>query len=52
MTKYLLREGQSMSLESLFQFSAAMQSLAQATANHKEAVASFFEKRALRFGGN
>jgi len=51
MTKRLLREGQSMSLESLLQLSAAMQSLAHATADHKEAVAAFIEKRKPKFGG-
>ena len=52
MTKRLLREGQSMSLESLLQLSAAMQSLAHATADHKEAVAAFIAKRTPKFGGN
>lgn len=51
MTKRLLREGQSMSLESLLHFSAAMQSLAHATADHKEAVAAFIEKRTPTFVG-
>lgn len=52
MTKRLLREGQSMSLESLLQMSAAMQSLAHATADHKEAVAAFIEKRTPNFEGS
>jgi len=52
MTKRLLREGQSMSLESLLQLSGAMQSLAHATADHKEAVAAFIEKRPPQFNGN
>lgn len=52
MTKRLLREGQSMSLESLLQMSAAMQSLAHATNDHKEAVAAFIEKRKPRFVGD
>ena len=52
MTKRLLREGQSMSLESLLQLSAAMQSLAHATADHKEAVAAFIEKRKPQFAGD
>ncbi len=52
MTKRLLREGQSMSLESLLHLSAAMQSLAHATADHKEAVAAFNEKRPPKFGGD
>lgn len=51
MTKRLMREGQSMSLESLLHFSAAMQSLAHATADHKEAVTAFLEKRTPKFGG-
>jgi enoyl-CoA hydratase/carnithine racemase len=51
MTKRLMREGQQMRLESLLELSAAMQSLAHATADHKEAVASFIEKRKPEFTG-
>lgn len=50
MTKRLLMEGRSLSLESLLQLSASMQALAHATDDHKEAVAAFLEKRPPRFG--
>lgn len=52
MTKRLLREGQGMSLESLLHFSGAMQSLAHATNDHKEAIAAFIEKRKPSFKGD
>src|SRR5258706_16030770 len=52
MTKRLIREGQHLQLASLLELSAAMQSLAHATADHKEAVAAFMEKRKPEFGGN
>jgi enoyl-CoA hydratase/carnithine racemase len=51
MTKRLIREGQHLQLASLLELSAAMQSLAHATADHKEAVAAFVEKRKPEFGG-
>src|SRR5258706_6818652 len=51
MTKRLLREGQHVQLATLLELSAAMQSLAHATADHKEAVAAFVEKRKPEFGG-
>src|SRR6185503_19265310 len=51
MTKRLIREGQHLQLASLLELSAAMQSLAHATADHKEAVAAFMEKRKPEFGG-
>lgn len=51
MAKRLVREGQTMSLSSLLQLSAAMQAIAHTTADHKEAVTAFVEKRKPRFGG-
>lgn len=51
MTKRLLREGRHVQLATLLELSAAMQSLAHATADHKEAVAAFIEKRKPEFGG-
>ena len=51
MTKRLIREGRHVQLGSLLELSAAMQSLAHATADHKEAVAAFLEKRKPEFGG-
>ena len=51
MTKRLIREGQNVQLATLLELSAAMQSLAHATADHKEAVAAFVEKRKPEFGG-
>lgn len=51
MAKRLVREGQTMSLSSLLQLSAAMQAVAHTTADHKEAVTAFVEKRKPRFGG-
>jgi enoyl-CoA hydratase/carnithine racemase len=51
MTKRLLREGMNMSLASLLDLSAAYQSLAHQTADHREAVSAFLEKRRPQFGG-
>lgn len=45
MTKRLLREGQSMRLESLLELSAGFQALAHRTSQHDEAIAAFLEKR-------
>ncbi|WP_295917552.1 crotonase/enoyl-CoA hydratase family protein [uncultured Xanthomonas sp.] len=50
MTKRLLREGQQASLESLLEMSAGYQAIAHKTADHREAVMAFVEKRAARFG--
>ncbi len=52
MTKRLLQEGQHTRLSTVLEMSAAMQSLAHATADHKEAVAAFLEKRKPTFTGN
>ncbi|GAC1414817.1 MAG: crotonase/enoyl-CoA hydratase family protein [Burkholderiaceae bacterium] len=49
MTKRLLREGQNMRLESLLEMSAGFQTIAHASAQHKEAVNAFIEKRAPNF---
>ena len=50
MTKRLLREGQRSSLESLLELSAGYQAIAHKTADHKEAVMAFVEKRKPVFG--
>lgn len=52
MTKKLLREGQHMSLESLLELSAAMQPLVQHSADHREALEGFVDKRPTNFTGN
>ncbi len=49
MTKRLLREGQQASLTSLLELSASYQALAHKTAEHREAVTAFIEKRAPKF---
>ena len=49
MTKRLLREGQHSSLASLLELSASYQALAHKTAEHREAVTAFIEKRPSRF---
>ncbi|MDV8002266.1 crotonase/enoyl-CoA hydratase family protein [Rhodococcus sp. IEGM 1408] len=51
MAKRLLRESQHQSLESLLELSAAMQALAHHTADHREALAAFGEKRAGEYIG-
>lgn len=45
MTKRLLREGQNSSLTSLLEISAGYQAIAHKTADHREAVMAFVEKR-------
>jgi enoyl-CoA hydratase/carnithine racemase len=45
MTKRLLREGEHLRLESLLELSAGYQALAHKTAQHREAVTAFIEKR-------
>lgn len=49
MTKRLLREGERSSLESLLEISASYQALAHKTADHREAVTAFIEKRTPQF---
>ena len=50
MTKRLIREGMGMSLSSLLELSAAHQALAHLTADHREAVSAFLDKRRPTFG--
>ncbi len=49
MTKRLLREGQSCSLESLLEISASFQAIAHLSPDHHEAVRAFIEKRPAKF---
>ncbi len=51
LTKRLLREGQSMSLATLLEMSAAYQALAHGTRDHREAVDALLEKRPGVFEG-
>ncbi|MDE2006630.1 MAG: crotonase/enoyl-CoA hydratase family protein [Rhodospirillales bacterium] len=51
MTKRLLLEGRHTRMDTLLEMAAAMQSLVHATADHREAVAAFLEKRPPRFSG-
>jgi len=51
MTKLLLMQGREMSLPALLDYSASLQALAHATADHREAVTAFIEKRPPQFGG-
>jgi enoyl-CoA hydratase/carnithine racemase len=52
MTKRLLLEGRHTRLDTLLEMAAAMQSLMHATADHREAVNAFLEKRPPRFTGD
>ena len=49
MTKRLLREGEHDSLASLLEMSAGYQAIAHKTADHREAVTAFIEKRQPKF---
>jgi enoyl-CoA hydratase/carnithine racemase len=51
LAKRLLRESQHSRLSDIMELSAAFQALAHETADHKEAVDAFSEKRAPRFTG-
>jgi len=51
MTKRLIREGMHARLDTLLELSASMQALAHATADHREAVAAFLDKRKPTFTG-
>jgi enoyl-CoA hydratase/carnithine racemase len=51
MAKRLLMEGRHMRLDALLEMSAAMQALTHATADHREAVNAFLEKRRPVFKG-
>jgi enoyl-CoA hydratase/carnithine racemase len=50
-TKRLIREGMNTTLPALLQLSAAFQDMAHHTADHREAIAAFFEKRSPDFKG-
>jgi len=51
MTKRLLREAQHSRLESVLDYSAALQAIAHTTHDHAEAVVAFAARRAPRFSG-
>ena len=51
MAKRLLMEGRHTRLDTLLEMSAAMQALTHATADHREAVNAFLEKRKPAFTG-
>ncbi|WP_228001210.1 crotonase/enoyl-CoA hydratase family protein [Nocardia australiensis] len=51
MTKKLIQEGQSQSLNGHLELAASMQALAHHTADHHEAATAFVEKRPPRFTG-
>ncbi len=51
MTKRLLLEGRHARMDTLLEMAAAMQALAHATTDHREAANAFLEKRAPRFTG-
>ncbi|MEX3968327.1 enoyl-CoA hydratase-related protein [Paraburkholderia sp. EG286B] len=52
MSKRLVREGQRMDLPSLLELSAAFQGIAHRTADHREALAATFERRAPVYRGD
>ena len=51
MTKKLLREGQRVDLDTLLELSASLQALSHHTANHREALSAFLERRTGNFTG-
>jgi enoyl-CoA hydratase/carnithine racemase len=51
MTKRLLREASTANLATILEMSAAMQALAHATSDHREAVAAMLGKRHPIFHG-
>ena len=51
MTKRLLRASLSSDLNAIMELSAAMQAVAHSTADHREALDAFFEKRPPVFTG-
>jgi enoyl-CoA hydratase/carnithine racemase len=51
MTKRLMRDAERVGLDTIMEMSAAFQGLAHLTADHKEAVNAFFEKRTPEFKG-
>lgn len=52
LTKRLLREAQTARMSEILELSAAYQAIVHETADHKEAVAAFLEKRPPQFTGN
>ncbi|WP_216893163.1 crotonase/enoyl-CoA hydratase family protein [Nocardia alni] len=52
MAKKLLREAQHQSLDQLLEMSAAMQAIAHHTADHREAVNAFMERRTGNYSGD
>jgi 2-(1,2-epoxy-1,2-dihydrophenyl)acetyl-CoA isomerase len=48
----MMREGQSVSFDTIMEMSAALQSLAHLTEDHQEAVQAFFEKRPGNYRGS
>jgi len=51
MTKRLMRDAERVGFDTIMEMSAAFQGLAHLTADHKEAVNAFFEKRTPEFKG-
>jgi len=51
MAKRLMREGMHSRLDTLLELSASMQALSHQTADHREAVQAFLEKRKPVFTG-
>jgi enoyl-CoA hydratase/carnithine racemase len=51
LAKRLLREGMHCRLDTLLEMSAAYQALSHQTADHREAVSAFIEKRPPSFNG-
>ncbi len=51
MTKRMMREGQSVSFDTIMEMSAAMQALSHLTEDHAEAVEAFFDKRTPTYKG-
>jgi enoyl-CoA hydratase/carnithine racemase len=49
MAKRLLREGQTSTLDAVLEMSAGFQAIAHKSAQHKEAVMAFIEKRPPQF---
>ena len=52
MAKRLLREGMHTRLDTLLELSASFQVMSHQTADHREAVSAFLEKRKSTFSGN